>query len=313
MTPGPIGEKSDRPGSLPPALEYLDLFLSHLRVERGLSGHTVEAYGRDVNRYLEFLASTGRPDPAAAGRNQVMSHLLALDREGLGARSRARALSAVRSFHRFLTKEGLARENPAAGQEAPARWKRLPDYLGEEDVDRLLAAPDPATPGGLRDRAMLELLYATGLRVSELVGLELGQVHLEAAFLRTMGKGSKERLVPFGDQAADWVRRYLAEARGALLGLRRSPHLFLSRRGQKLSRQFFWRLVRDYGRKAGIPREIHPHTLRHSFATHLVSRGADLRAVQMMLGHSDLSTTEIYTHVAQIRLKALHQTYHPRG
>ena len=293
--------------------QHLDLFLSHLRVERGLSAHTVDGYGRDVRRFLDYLASRGLSEPAQAGRSAVMAHFLELSRKGLGARSRARALSAVKGFYSFLATEGLVDENPAADLEAPQSAKYLPRFLTEGEVESLLAAPDVATPQGLRDRAMLELLYAAGLRVSELIGVETGRINLEAGYVRTLGKGSKERLVPIGDAAKAWVARYMSDARPRLLGDRTSPHLFVSRRGKKLSRQYFWRIIGQYAGAAGIGRSISPHTLRHSFATHLVSHGADLRSVQMMLGHSDISTTEIYTHVARERLKQIHRELHPRG
>ena len=292
---------------------YLDMFLDHLRVERGLADNTVDGYGRDVRRYMEHLAAKGKGDPAGADRSTVIGHMLDLSQGNVGPRSRSRALSAIKSFHAFMVREGMMKENPAADVDSPKSIKHLPDYLTESEVEALLGAPDISGQSGLRDRAMLELLYATGLRVSELVSVEVGRVNLEAGYLRTMGKGSKERLVPLGDEASGWITRYIDEARGALLKGKVSPHLFLSRRGAKLSRQYFWRKVRDYTIAAGIKKDVHPHTLRHSFATHLLSHGADLRSVQMMLGHADISTTEIYTHVADERLKSIHRQHHPRG
>ncbi|MFH1091626.1 MAG: site-specific tyrosine recombinase XerD, partial [Pseudomonadota bacterium] len=243
----------------------------------------------------------------------IMGYFLELSQAGVGPRSRARVLSALKSFYRFLVKEGLMSENPASTVESPRHARYLPQTLSLDEVESLLSAPDVSTPGGLRDRAMLEVLYATGLRVSELISLQLGQVNLEAGYLRTLGKGSKERLVPLGDEAKVWVGRYLAEARNRWLRKKPSPYLFLSRRGTRLSRQYFWRQVRDYTLRADITKRVSPHTLRHSFATHLLARGADLRSVQMMLGHADISTTEIYTHVARERLKKLHHDHHPRG
>ena len=292
---------------------YLDLFLDHLRVERGLAANTVEAYGRDVRRFLDFLAGRDKAGIEAAGRSTVMAWLLDLDRAGVGPRSRARGLSALKGFFNFLVREGHLKHNPAGDVETPRTTAHLPQVLSMEEVETLLAAPDISTPGGLRDKAMLELLYATGLRVSELLAVEIGRLNFEAGYLRTMGKGSKERLVPFGDEARDWMKRYMTESRDRFLGRRTSPFLFLSRRGGKLSRQYFWRKVRDYALTAGIRKSISPHSLRHSFATHLLSRGADLRAVQMMLGHADISTTEIYTHVARERLQQIHRQYHPRA
>ena len=291
---------------------YLDLYLDHLRVERGLSANTVEAYGRDTSRFLEYLDKKGCRIENA-GRSTVMGHLLELSSAGVGPRSRSRALSALKGFYGFLVREGMLEENPISDLEAPRSPKYLPRTLTEAEVSRLLAAPDDSIPGGLRDRAMLEVLYATGVRVSELVGLETGQVNLEVGYIRTMGKGSKERLVPLGDDAQAWTGRYVREARGTLSKGKNSPKLFLSRRGAGLSRQYFWRKIKEYSGAAGIIQDISPHTLRHSFATHLLNNGADLRAVQMMLGHADISTTEIYTHVTRERLKAIHQEYHPRG
>jgi integrase/recombinase XerD len=292
---------------------YLDLYLSHLRVERGLSGNTVEAYGRDVNRYLVYLEQNQKSGPESASRTMILGYLVHLSQAGIGARSRARALSALKGFYGFLVKEGLMEANPASDVESPKLSTYLPSVLSEDDVDRLLAAPDVETPGGLRDRAMLELLYATGMRVSELLNVETAHMNLEAGYIRTRGKGSKERLIPLGDQAVDWIKRYIKDARPALGRNRPTSHVFLSRLGKKISRQYFWKLVVKYARQAGIKKDISPHTLRHSFATHLLTHGADLRSVQMMLGHSDISTTEIYTHITTQRLKDVHERHHPRG
>ncbi len=292
---------------------YLDLYLSHLRVERGLSGNTVEAYGRDVNRYLTYLVKTNKGGPESATRTMILGYLIHLSQEGISARSRARALSALKGFYKFQVKEGLMDANPASDVESPKLSTYLPSVLSEADVEMLLAAPDIETSGGLRDRAMLELLYATGMRVSELINVETGHMNLEAGYIRTLGKGSKERLIPLGDQAVDWIKRYMGNARQVLGRNRPTSHVFLSRLGKKMSRQYFWRQVVKYARQAGITKDISPHTLRHSFATHLLTHGADLRSVQMMLGHSDISTTEIYTHVTTQRLKDVHERHHPRG
>lgn len=292
---------------------YLDLFLDHLRVERGLAANTMEAYGRDVRRFLDFITAKGLSRLESAGQSTIMSHLLSLSEADVGARSRARALSALKGFFAFLVREGLTKQDPAADVESPRSRASLPQPLSVDEVESFLAAPNVDTLGGLRDKAMLEVLYATGLRVSELVGLEVGQVNLEIGYVRTMGKGSKERLVPLGDTAKAWAQRYLDEGRDRFLGCSASPYLFLSRHGTKLSRQYFWRKVRDYSHEAGIHKKISPHSLRHSFATHLLAHGADLRSVQMMLGHADISTTEIYTHVTRERLKKIHQDYHPRA
>lgn len=316
MNPKPDRDNSARMSTATeerPFDRILDLFLDHLRVERGLAGNTLDAYGRDVGRYFDFLTETHVPDPSAATRSTVMAYLIRLSQKGLNARSRARMLSAIKSLYKFLTREGMVSENPAGGVETPKIFKALPEVLSFEEVERLLNIPELDTPGGLRDKAMIELLYATGLRVTELVTVKTTAVHADAGYLRTMGKGSKERIVPFGEEAGHWVRRYLAESRPRLAGSRSSPFLFLSRKGTKLSRQYFWRKLKEYSLAANIRKPIYPHILRHSFATHLLSQGADLRAVQTMLGHADISTTEIYTHVTRERLKQIHQSYHPRA
>lgn len=292
--------------------QYLfDLYLDHLRVERGLAANTVESYGRDIRRFLDYLTEKKRT-PQTADRSAVMDHMIALNRTGLGNRSRARAFAAIKGFFTFLVEENLMGKNPAADIESPRITAKLPQTLTWEEVEGLLNAPDVKTPGGLRDKAMLELLYATGLRVSELVNLETAHLNLEVGYLRTMGKGSKERLIPMGEEAAAWVGRYLKEARPVFLKTRKSPHLFLNRRGTRMSRQYFWRKIKEYSLAAGIHIRISPHGLRHSFATHLVERGADLRAVQAMLGHADIATTQIYTQVTRERLKKIHQSFHPR-
>ena len=232
--------------------------------------------------------------------------------EGRSPRSVGRLVAAVRGYYRYATAAVPLAENPAADVAAPRAWKALPKFLTVDEVDALLQAPDLATPRGLRDRALLELLYATGLRVSELLALAPAHLDLEAGVLTCMGKGRKERVVPFGDEAVRWLGRYLREARPALAARRSSPRLFVNARGGSLSRMGFWKLLRDYGLQAGIGRAISPHVLRHSFATHLLERGADLRAIQMMLGHADLSTTQIYTHVLDERLRSVYERFHPR-
>ncbi len=291
----------------------LDLFLNHLGVERGLAPNTIDAYGRDIRRFLEYLSQKDSTAPESASRSTIMSYLLFLSQSKLSARSRARALSALKTFYSFLLSENIVSQNPAADLETPRTLFHLPQVLAFEEVDALLSTPNLDTSSGLRDKAMLELMYATGLRVSELINLEIASLNLEAGYLRTMGKGSKERLVPVGDAARDWIKQYLDEARPGLAKRRSSPYLFLSRRGKRLSRQYFWRKIKDYSLAAGIRKKISPHSLRHSFATHLLERGADLRAVQLMLGHADIATTQIYTHVTQERLKQIHQQYHPRA
>ena len=293
--------------------DSLDLFLDHLRVERGLSANTIDSYGRDVKRFVDYLDERNVMALSTVNRSQLMGYLIHLSQAGLAARSRSRALSALKSFFSFLVREGVVAHNPASGIDSPQRIKYLPHVLSVEEIETLLQSPDTTASGGLRDKAMLELLYATGLRVSELVSIQLNLINLEAGYLRTMGKGSKERLVPLGDEAGIWVKRYLSEARERLLNKQNSVYLFVTRRGTKMSRQYFWRILGEYAVRAGIDKKISPHTLRHSFATHLLAHGADLRAVQMMLGHADISTTEIYTHIARERLKAVHKQHHPRA
>jgi len=288
----------------------LDRFIAHLRVERGLSANTIQAYSRDLVRFLEFMDLQGR-GPEETRRDDVSAFLGSL-RGPLSARSAARCLSAVRMFFRFLVFEGVVTTSPARLVETPKLPRRLPEILSPADVDRLLAQPDPTTPAGMRDRAMLELLYATGLRVSELIGLRLQNVNLESGFVRTMGKGSKERIVPMGDTASEAIRDYQAGARAILAGHQAPAELFLNARGRALTRQGFWKIIKRYGRAAGIQASISPHGLRHAFASHLLEGGADLRSLQIMLGHADITTTQIYTHVNRERLKLIHEKHHPR-
>ena len=293
--------------------QLLDLFLNYLTVERGLARNTLDAYGRDLTRYLDFLEKEGITAPDAVGPATVLRFLGVLKGDGLSPRSRARTLVALRMFHKFLLAEGLCAVNPASRVEAPRSLQPLPHTLSPAEVERLLAAPAGETPLDLRDRAMLELLYATGLRVSELVGLRPGAVQFEVGYLIAFGKRSKERIVPLGDAAIDELRRYLRYGRPALTAKGDSGFLFVNRSGNGLTRQGFWKMIKRRSLEAGINKNITPHTLRHSFATHLLENGADLRAVQMMLGHADISTTQIYTHVTRERLKNLHSRIHPRG
>jgi len=285
----------------------LDAWLAQLKVERNLSPHTVAAYARDLNALFDHLERAGVDSPDAVTAAHITDHLLARARAGVGARSRARALSAMRGFFRFLRIERLLDGDPTAVLASPRVARRLPEVLSLDDIDRLLAAPDRASPRGLRDAAMIETVYATGLRVSEVIRLRVEDLDLERGCLRATGKGRKQRLVPLGDVAADLLRLYLAE-RPAKAG-----PLFLTRLGRGMTRQGFWKLLGAYARAAGIRGRVHPHRLRHSFATHLLARGADLRAVQAMLGHADISTTEIYTHVSRARLQELYKKHHPRA
>jgi integrase/recombinase XerD len=291
----------------------LDVFLSHARIEKGLAANSVDAYGRDLRRYADHLASLGIVDWAAVGRAEVQGHLARLVELGLSSRSQARALSAIRQLHGVLVREKLAPVDPTDEIDAPRPGRRLPSLLSREEVEALLAVPDPRRAAGRRDRAMLELLYATGLRVSELVSLELNDVNLETRVLVARGKGSKERLVPIGGPAAEAVRAYLFGARDVLLRGRRSKDLFVTPRGGRMTRQGFAKIVARSARMAGIRRPISPHKLRHSFATHLLEGGADLRAVQAMLGHADVSTTQIYTHVDRTHVRRLYDRHHPRA
>jgi integrase/recombinase XerD len=290
----------------------IDDFLAHLAAERGVSRHTVEAYGRDLRRFAAGLEAAGRP-PESARRQDVRRHLEALAESGLGARSIGRHLAALRSFYRFLLLERRIAANPSEDLEAPRPLRRLPAPLLGSEIEALLAAPDPSTPRGLRDRALLETLYSTGMRVSEATGARLDAVHLKLGYMRCTGKGSKERVVPLGSQAVRWLERYLREARPALDPRGASPLLFPGRNGRPLSRQGVWKSIRAHGRRAGIRGRLHPHRVRHSFATHLLENGADLRAVQQMLGHADISTTQIYTHVNRERLRRLYDEHHPRS
>ncbi len=291
----------------------LDLFLSHARLEKGLAANTVDAYGRDLRRYLDHLAALGVAEWRTVTRSEVQAHLAELVRRGLSPRSQARALSAIRQLHALLLAEKLAPVNATDEIDSPRPGRRLPSLLSRDEVGRLLSQPEPRRPAGRRDRAMLEILYATGLRVSELVSLELNDLNLETRVLVARGKGSKERLVPVGAPAAEAVRAYLATAREALLGGRRSKDLFVTPRGGRMTRQGFAKIVSRHARAAGIRRPISPHKLRHSFATHLLEGGADLRAVQAMLGHADVSTTQIYTHVDRTHVKRLYDRFHPRA
>ncbi|GEL71712.1 tyrosine recombinase XerD [Myxococcus virescens] len=291
----------------------LDAFIAFIRAERGLSGKTVDAYAADINVYFEDLRSRGVSDVTQARQEDVSAHLASLGKRGLGKRSQARHLAALRGFHRFLVAERMADKDPTEDLDTPRSARKLPSFLTLEEVEQLLAAPDERTSTGVRDKAMLEVLYATGLRVSELCGLGINDVQLTAGYLVAKGKGAKERLVPLGSVAIEKVQAYLADSRPAVLGQRKSQALFVTPRGSGFTRQGFWKLLKRYALKAGIVKPLSPHKLRHSFATHLVERGADLRAVQQMLGHADLATTQIYTHVNAARLRSVYDEFHPRS
>jgi len=290
----------------------IDRYLSYLVVEKGLSKNTIEAYSRDLQSFQRFLKKP--PDPKALRQSDILEYLIWRKKQGVKGISLYRALVCLRGFCGFCYREGLALGDVTATIDLPKLKRKLPVFLSTYQTARLLSLPRPKNPIGLRDRAMLELLYATGLRVSELVGLRLDQIDLNEGFLRTMGKGSKERVVPVGEQAREVVRLYLRDGRGCLLGKKReSRYLFVSRLGEKLTRQAFWVGLRNQARGLGVRFSVSPHVLRHSFATHLLEGGADLRAVQEMLGHADISTTQIYTHVSRKHLIAVHEKFHPRG
>ncbi len=292
---------------------YLALFLDSLSVEHGLSRNTIEAYGRDLRRFLTFLCNHDTP-LLTAPPSSIVAFLTSLKEEGLSPRSYARALVAIRRFYLFLKKEKLIEKSPASLLEMPNFLKRLPQILSLDEVEKLLGAPNSAAPLGIRDRSMLETLYATGLRVTELVSLRLSDLNFQVGYITAFGKGSKERIVPLGENAILWLRKYIDTARPSILKMRESDHLFVTARGGRMTRQNFWALIKRYGLLCGINSEkIKPHTVRHSFATHIMERGADLRFVQALLGHADISTTQIYTHLKTERLKELHGKHHPRG
>jgi integrase/recombinase XerD len=290
----------------------IERFLDALWLEHGLSENTLTAYRSDLQGLAHYLARQqgGLLD---ADRAELLGYLQWRVEQGAKPRSSARLLSSIRRFYRYLVRERLLAEDPSARIDAPKLGRALPKSLTETEVEALLTAPDSSELLGMRDRAMLEVLYASGLRVSELISLTLSQVNLQQGLVKVIGKGNKERLVPLGEEALGWLERYLRESRGLLLGASQSDVLFPSRRGSAMTRQAFWQLIKRYAVQAGISKSLSPHTLRHAFATHLLNHGADLRVVQLLLGHSSLSTTQIYTHVARERLKSLHAQHHPRG
>jgi integrase/recombinase XerD len=291
----------------------IDQYLNYLLIEKGLSRTTLESYSSDISRFQIFLRQNAVARLSENDTPLILKHLIALRNAGLGARSRARHLVSIRGLYRFAVREKVLKHDPARLVDLPKTSLKLPDVLSVEEVLRLLEAPDTDKPLGVRDRAMLELLYAAGLRVSELINLKLQDVNLEAGFVRVLGKGSKERVVPFGSIANGKIVTYLEEYRKILLKNQVSPYLFVARAAQPITRQGFWKLLRRYALQVHLNKKVTPHSLRHSFASHLLEGGADLRAVQVMLGHVDISTTQIYTHVARQQLKELHARFHPRG
>ena len=292
--------------------EFINTFLDYLSVERGLANNTISSYRDDLNSYLGFIAENHIDTLSKTTKNNITDFMLFQKNKGISANSIARRLAAIKSFYRFLVRERILNIDPTSLIETPKLWKRIPEALSVSEVEVLLNQPDTRDTQGVRDRAILETLYACGLRVSEAVYLRLDNVNLEIGFLRCIGKGNKERVIPLGQKAIQGIKRYLEVSRLKLLGKKESEFLFVSRLGKKISRQSFWKLIKKYAQSAKIKKPIKPHLLRHSFATHLLERGADLRSVQEMLGHANISTTQIYTHINKDRLKAIHRMYHPR-
>jgi integrase/recombinase XerD len=288
-------------------------YLTYLKVERGLAQNTVLSYERDLKKFINFLIETGFSDLSGVKRQQIITYLLKLQGEKMAPASISRNLAAIRSFFNYLSTENLLREDPARDLDSPKLSKKLPKIITVEEVEELLNQPDETDKMGIRDRAMLELLYASGLRVSELISLEVDDVNLDIGFLRCQGKGSKERIVPLGKMAIHYIQLYLQQSRPKLVKNIYQKTLFLNFHGRPLTRQGFWKIIKKYAKQSGIDTEITPHTFRHSFATHLLENGADLRSVQEMLGHADISTTQIYTQVTGKKLRNIHKKFHPRG
>lgn len=292
---------------------FIEGFINYLAVERGLANNTLVAYKRDLVKYSFFLEREGIKSPGTVPRQKITDFIYQQKKEGLQVSSICRSLAAIKMFHRFLVRERFAQEDPTALVDTPKIWKRIPDVLSQAEVVSLIKVSNGNESQKIRDHAIIELLYASGMRVSELVELRVENVNLDVGYIRCVGKGSKERIVPIGRQARDAVHQYLDSVRPGMIRGINPSQVFLSRLGRKISRQSIWKLVKGYALKAGIRKTIKPHTLRHSFATHLLERGADLRSVQEMLGHADISTTQIYTHVDRERLRSVHKQFHPRG
>jgi len=291
---------------------YLEEFLSFLSVEKGLADNSIESYRRDLEKYVSFLRGKKITDINTVKRNTVVSYLLSLKNSARAATTIARNLVSIKLFHRFLFRERFISEDITSVLDSPRTWRKLPYFLTLPEVERMLAQPNTRKRSGLRDRAILELFYATGMRVSELAFLRIGDVNVSSGLLRCVGKGSKERLIPLGRTAQDYVQRYRENVRPKMVRTREN-YLFITSRGKRFTRQGLWKLIKKYARAARIKKPITPHTIRHSFATHLLERGADLRIVQELLGHTDIATTQIYTHVSKERLKSVYQQFHPRA
>jgi integrase/recombinase XerD len=292
--------------------ELVDAFLNYLSVERGLSRNTIISYQEDINAYIGFLKGLHIDSFSSTKKNDIIEFMLSQKNKGLSSNSIARRLAAIKAFYRFLVRERILKADPSNLIDSPKLWKKIPQTLSANEVDSLLAQPSIRTKQGIRDKAILETLYATGMRVSEAANLKADNVNLEVGFLRCIGKGNKERIIPLGKKAISSVKRYLSDRRPYWLRNKESDFLFLNRFGKKISRQSLWKLIKKYAREARIKKPIRPHILRHSFATHLLERGADLRSVQEMLGHANISTTQLYTHISKERLKAIHKMFHPR-
>lgn len=292
---------------------FLDLFLDYLSIEKGLSKNTLEAYRRDLLVYVHFLESVVKKNVALSSRDDIRDFMLHEKDKGLSANSIARNLTALRMFYRFLARERLIKTDVSSYIDTPKLWKRIPEILNYDEVERLIAAPDLKKDQGIRDRAILELMYATGMRVSEVTNIKVHEVNREVGFVRCLGKGRKERIIPLGREASSAIDRYLSKVRPKQVKGQGITELFLNRSGKKISRISLWKLIKKYSREAKIKKHMKPHILRHSFATHLLERGADLRSVQEMLGHTNISTTQIYTHINRDRLKSIHKMFHPRG
>ena len=294
--------------------QLLTKYLNYLLIERGISQNTLESYGRDLRRFLLFVQEEKKlADVHAVTPEVIVGHLVRIKDEGLAANSMNRSLAALRGFYKYLLREKIIKENPLANIELAKVWMKLPDTISKEEMKVILAQPGTQSVAAIRNTAMMELLYATGIRVSELINLTMNSFNWQVGFVVVMGKGSKERIVPVGKVAYDCVRRYVDEARPKLMQKKSTDVLFLNRFGRQFARQGFWKIVVECARKAGLQKKVYPHTFRHSFASHLLEGGADLRTVQVMLGHSDISTTQIYTHITRERLREVHQKYHPRG
>jgi integrase/recombinase XerD len=292
--------------------EFIDAFLNYLSVERGLAKNTMLSYRQDLGYYTDFLEAAHVDTLSKITKNDITNFMFQQKDKGLSPNSISRRLAAIRMFHRFLVRERISKVDPSNLIDSPKLWKKIPDTLSLNEVDALLAQPDVRDKQGIRDKAILETFYATGMRVSEVVNLKLADVNLDIGFLRCIGKGNKERVIPLGKKAIHCIIRYLDSSRPMLLKNNQSELLFLNRSGKRISRQSLWKLIKRYSKSARIKKPMKPHTLRHSFATHLLERGADLRSVQEMLGHSDISTTQIYTHINKERLRSVHKMFHPR-